>query len=70
MAKRYYKSRKSFVNTVSNDRADLPKDVMMPNCPELPTGGFTDYDDTINGIDARIKKSIKSINRKGKTGRW
>lgn len=71
--KRYYspKSRpNALVKTVDNNRCDLPQDAMIKDTPQLQAGGFTDYDDTMTGIDKRIAADIKTVNRKGKIGRF
>jgi len=67
MAKRYHNG-----NMVSQggNRANLPQEVTIKDYPEYPCGGQEGYNDTIDGIDSRIKNDNRGNNRKGEVGRW
>ena len=66
MAKRYH----GIIKQPSNNRSNLPQDVMIKDVSTIPCGGNYSYDDTMGGIDEKMNKDITGINRKDKAGRW
>ena len=66
--KRYHEG--AIITQPSNNRANLPQEVIIKDVPPIPSGGFDDYDDTMSGIDKRLREDSSGNNRKGKAGRW
>ena len=66
--KRYHEG--AIITQPSNERANLPQDVMIKDFPHIPCGGQEGYNDNVSGIDNRIHGDIKGNNRGNKVGRW
>ena len=66
--KRYHEG--AIITQPSNNRCNLPQEVIIKDVPDLPHGGSDDYDDTMTGIDRRAREDSAGNNRKGKAGRW
>ena len=66
--KKYYNG--AIISQPSNNRCNLPQEVIIKDVPPLPHGGFDDYNDKMSGIDNRLRQDSSENNRKGKAGRW
>lgn len=60
---------KRYHNGKGKGRCNLPQDVKMSDYPEYPCGGKEGYDDTLSGIDSKIRGDNKGNNKSG-PGRW
>ena len=68
MAKRYHSG--GGMISQGGKRANLPENVVMKDYPEYPCGGKEGYDDTMGGIDGKIRGDNKGNNKNGNGGRW
>jgi len=64
MAKKFHGGLKQ-----GGNRANMPQDVKITDYPEYPCGGKEGYNDTMSGIDEKIRGDNKGNNKKG-PGRW
>lgn len=70
MAKKYHNSQGALITEDKSKKANLPQSNIIRNFPELPTGGYSNYNDNITGIDSKIRGDIKNIRRNNKVGNW